>query len=115
LHMEEYDTVRRIALSPAAAAGGGNEPRFGMSTGHFDGRALVVETRGIDYKYFNASGIPLSSAARLEERFTLNGDGSRLEYVLTVNDPATFTAPVSLRKAWEWRPGEEVRPYDCRR
>ncbi len=115
LHMEEYDTVRRIALSPAAAARARNEPRLGTSTGRFDGRTLVVETSGIDYKYFNATGIPVGSQARLEERFTLNGDGSRLEYVLTVSDAATFTAPVELHKAWEWRPGEEVRPYDCRR
>jgi hypothetical protein len=115
LRMEEYDTVRRIALSPAAAARAHNEPRLGTSTGRFDGRTLVVETSGIRYEYFNASGIPVGSQARLEERFTLNADGSRLEYVLTVNDPATFTAPVALRKAWEWRPGEQVRPYDCRR
>jgi hypothetical protein len=115
LHMEEYDTVRRIALSPVAAARVRNEPRLGMSIGHFEGRTLVVETSGVDYNYFNASGVPLGLEARLEERFALHGGGSRLEYVLTVNDPATFTAPVVLRKAWEWRPGEQVRPYDCRR
>jgi hypothetical protein len=34
---------------------------------------------------------------------------------MTVADLATFTAPVTLRKAWEWRPGEQVRPYECRR
>jgi hypothetical protein len=32
---------------------------------------------------------------------------------MTVTDLATFTAPVTLRKAWEWRPGEQVRPYEC--
>jgi hypothetical protein len=115
LRLEEYDTVRRIALSPAAAAQARNEPRVGTSTGKFDGKSLVVETRGADYKFFNASGIPVGSGARYEERFTLNADGSRLEYALTMNDPATFTAPITLHKAWEWRPGEQVRPYDCRR
>jgi hypothetical protein len=31
-----------------------------------------------------------------------------------VTDPGTFTAPVTLEKQWEWRPGEHVRPYGCR-
>jgi hypothetical protein len=115
LRLEEYDTVRRIALTPAAAAQARNEPRVGTSTGKFDGKTLVVETRGADYKFFNATGIPVDSAARYDERFTLSDDGSRLEYTMVITDPATFTAPVTLRKAWEWRPGEQVKPYDCKR
>ena len=47
------------------------------------------------------------------ERFTLTDDGSRLEYEMTVTDPATFTEPVVLTKSWAWRPNDEVRPYDC--
>ena len=114
LRLEEYDTVRRIALSPAAAAQARNEPRVGVSTGRLDNKTLVVETRGADYKFLNSSGVPVHPDARYDERFTLSDDGSRLEYTLVINDPATFTAPVTLRKAWEWRPGEQVRPYDCR-
>ncbi len=52
---------------------------------------------------------------RTEERFSLNADGSRLEYTLTVTDPTTFTEPAEFTKAWEWRPGEQVKPYDCQR
>jgi hypothetical protein len=63
----------------------------------------------------NSSGVPVHPDARYDERFTLSDDGSRLEYTLVINDPATFTAPVTLHKAWEWRPGEQVKPYDCRR
>jgi hypothetical protein len=32
---------------------------------------------------------------------------------MTVTDPATFTEPVVLTKAWVYRPNDEVRPYDC--
>jgi hypothetical protein len=115
LHLEEYDTVRRIALSPGAAAQAHNEPRLGVSTGHFDGKTLVVETQGADYRFLNWSGIPVGPSTRYEERFTPNADGSRLEYAMVITDPSTFTAPVTLRKAWEWRPGEQVRPYGCKR
>jgi hypothetical protein len=87
---------------------------LGTSTGRWEGGALVVTTTDIGYTWFNGTGIPLGPQAAIEERFTLNADGSRLDYSMTVTDPATFTAPVTLSKAWEWRPGEQVRPYDCR-
>ncbi len=111
LKLEEYDTVRHIAMSAAARVDAPG--RLGTSTGRWDGAALVVTTTGIEYGYFNSSGIPLGPDAALEERFALNAAGSRLEYTMTVTDPTTFTAPVTLRKAWEWRPGEQVRPYNC--
>jgi hypothetical protein len=115
MRLEEYDTARRIAMSPDAAGRARNAPRLGSSTGRWDGETLVVETTDIDYPYLNFSGVPLGPDARIEERFALNDDGSRLDYTMTLNDPATFTEPVTFRKAWEWRPGEQVRPYDCRR
>jgi hypothetical protein len=73
-----------------------------------------VTTADIGYPWFNGTGIPLGPNATTEERFELNEDGSRLDYTMTVTDFTTFTAPVTLRKAWEWRPGEQVRPYECR-
>jgi hypothetical protein len=112
MEMEEYDTVRRIALNGAAPAS--NEPSLlGISTGRWEGRTLVVATTAVTYRHFNGTGIPLGPDARFEERFTLSEDGSRLDYVLTVTDAATFAAPVTLRKAWEYRPGEELKPYEC--
>jgi hypothetical protein len=113
LRMEEYDTVRRIKMSGAAASNAGATP-LGESRGRWDGETLVVTTTNIGYRWLNGTGIPLGAGASFEERFTLNGDGSRLEYTMIVTDAATFTAPVTLRKAWEWRPGEQVRPYECR-
>jgi uncharacterized protein DUF6152 len=113
LRLEEYDTVRRIKMS----AGGARNTAatiVGDSRGRWDGEALVVTTTNIGYGWFNGSGIPLGPGAAIEERFTLNGDGSRLNYTMTVTDTATFTAPVTLRKSWEWRPGEQVKPYQCR-
>jgi hypothetical protein len=113
LRMEEYDTVRRFKMSGAATNNAGATP-LGESRGRWDGETLVVTTTNIGYRWFNGTGIPLGPGAALEERFTLNDDGSRLEYTMTVTDPATFSSPVTLRKEWEWRPGEQVRPYECR-
>jgi hypothetical protein len=113
LRLEEYDTVRTVYMTPDAAARGRAASRLGLSVGRWDGNTLVVETTGIDYPHFDKTGIPQSAAVRTVERFSVNEDGSRLEYSMTVTDPATFTEPVVLRKSWEWRPGEEVRPYHC--
>ncbi len=114
LKMEEYDTVRRIAMAREAPAGTGARTLLGVSHGRWEGQTLVVSTTNLGYGWLNGTGIPLGPDAALEERFALNADGSRLEYTMIVTDPSTFSRPVTLRKAWEWRPGEELHPYECR-
>lgn len=112
LRLEEYDTVRTIYLDNESAF---SKPpnRLGNSVGRWVDDELHVVTRGIDWPYFSATGIPQSSAIETQEIFRVSVDGSRLEYELTVTDPATFTEPVHLDKQWMWRPGEQVRPYEC--
>lgn len=113
LRLEEYDTVRRIDMRNRAAPSGRGGSLLGYSTGRWEGETLVVDTAGIDYPFFNATGIPHSTESAIVERFSLNEDGSRLNYSMTVTDPVNFTEPVTMTKFWVWRPGEEVRPYNC--
>jgi hypothetical protein len=80
-----------------------------------DGRDLIVKTTKINSGTFDTVGIPLSSEAWLEERFSPNEDGSTLNYALTVHDPVYLTAPVSTRKKYIYVPGVRVEKYDCRR
>lgn len=112
MHLEEYDTVRTFHLDPNAKVDA-TPSRLGFSRAHWVGDMLVVETRGIDWKYFNATGIPVSDQIEIVEHFRLSSDGSRLLYTMLVTDPAVFTEPVLLDKEWVWRPGEAVRPYEC--
>jgi hypothetical protein len=114
IKMEEYDTVRRVAMKPGVAQRADPKSPLGVSFGRWEGAELVVFTMDIGYRWLNGSGVPLGPNATTEERFTLNADGSRLDYTLKITDAATLTEPVTLRKAWEWRPGEQVRPYECR-
>ena len=85
----------------------------GYSRGTWEGGTLVVRTNRLGWPYFDQSGIPQSPRAELLERFTPSADGTRLDYVLTVTDPATFTEPVTLQKYWTWRPDAQVRPFEC--
>ena len=112
LHIEEYDTIRTFYLEDESVFA--NTPtRLGHSVGRWVGEELHVTTRGIDWPFFNHSGIPQSGAVETREVFRVSDDGSELQYELTVTDPATFTEPVHLDKQWMWRPGEQVRPYEC--
>ncbi len=113
LRLEEYDTVRRIAMTDHESARARPASLLGNSTGHWEDGVLVVETTAVDYPWFNKTGIPQSDAVHIVERFELNADGSRLQYEMTVTDPSTFTEPVVLTKSWGYRPNDEVRPYEC--
>jgi hypothetical protein len=111
LRIEEYDTLRTIDMTGAAAS----LPKtlLGRSTGRWDGKTLVVATSRIDWPYLDSNGVPLGPNATLVERFTPDDAGTRLNYQLTVTDPDTFTQPLALKRAWVWRQGETVKPYNC--
>ena len=111
LRLEEYDTVRVIHMGEAEAA----PPRslLGYSHGRWEDTTLAVSTTAIDWDYFDKEGIPQGDNMTVSERFTPSDDGSRMEYTMTVTDPEVFTEPVTLERHWVWRPGEEVKPYDC--
>ncbi|HEY5624702.1 MAG TPA: hypothetical protein VIV14_13150, partial [Gammaproteobacteria bacterium] len=112
LQMEEFDVVRLIHLDRAMPPDVEPSP-WGYSVGRWVDGDLVVETRGVNSRYFGTAGIPLSDDVEMIERFSLAQDEQRLDYALTVMDPATFTEPVTIESFWEWRPGEQVKPYNC--
>lgn len=114
LRLEEYDTVRTIRMDTDAEPARQSAARLGYSVGRWDGRTLEVTTTRVSSGHFDSVGIPLSEAAVIVERFMPSEDGARLDYHMTVTDPATFTAPVEVEKHWIWLPDIEVRPYECR-
>jgi hypothetical protein len=117
LRLEEYDTRRTVHMDAAGAAraAGAQPSLLGYSVGRFEGATLVVTTTKSSWGHFDSVGIPLSKDAVLVERFTPSADGARLDYVLTVTDPATFTMPVELKKTWIWRPEVALGKFECQR
>ena len=114
LRLEEYDTQRLIHMSEGATDEGQARSKLGYSTGRWDGGSLVVRTTRINWAHFDVVGVPQSEDSVLLERFMPREDGSRLDYELTVTDPANFTEPVTLRKFWVWYPEMTVEPFECR-
>jgi hypothetical protein len=113
LKLEEYDLTRYIYMNPNVARELNTPTPLGDSVGRWDGNSLVVTTTRIDWPYFSQLGIRQSADARIVERFTPTADGSRLDYEMTVTDPATFTRPVVLHQYWLWLPSVTLLPYEC--
>ena len=112
IRLEEYDTVRVIRMN-GTVADDSTPTLLGHSVGHWEGSALVVETDRIDWEHFNQNGLKQSDDMHVVERFTPSPDGARLDYELTITDPALFTEPETVTKSWIWIPGDEVLPFDC--
>jgi hypothetical protein len=113
LKLEEYDLTRPIYMNAGVARELTQPTPLGHSVGRWDGATLVVTTALISWPFFSQLGIRQSPAVEIVERFTPTADGSRLDYEMTVTDPATFTRPVVLRQHWLWLPNVTLLPYEC--
>jgi hypothetical protein len=111
MRIEEYDLHRTIHLTEQATPT--SKTPLGHSVGRWEGSSLIVSTTGILLPYLNTAGILLSNDAEIVERFDLSQDETRLDYLLTITDPATFTEPVARGRYWLWRPGETIQPFEC--
>ena len=113
IRIEEYDLTRRIHMKQDAAPAGTKPSPLGYSTGHFEGKTLVVTTTHINWPHFNQAGIPQSEKSVITERFTATEAGSVLTYAVTVNDPVNFTHPVELAKKMLYIPSETIILFNC--
>jgi hypothetical protein len=69
---------------------------YGDSVGHYEGDTLVVDTIGLtDKTHIDRFATPHSHQIHVVERYRLMPDGKRIEALVTVEDPVTFTTPWS--------------------
>lgn len=113
MRIEEYDTLRTIHMDQTDVPAGQPHSNLGYSIGHWEGETLVVTTTRVNWPFLYSVGVPQSEAVEIVERLTPSADGSRLDLVMTITDPATFTAPVEVGKTWLALPGIQVEPYEC--
>ncbi len=112
MRVEEWNGRRTIHMTDANPDEGIGTIH-GHSRGRWDGDALVIETRGIGYAYYNDAGVPLTRDAVVTERYTISADGRRMDWTMTTVDPAVFTSPTSLSGWAVWAPSIEIRPFEC--
>jgi Family of unknown function (DUF6152) len=113
LHLEEYDTRRIIHVGDALDPATQPPSVLGYSVGHWEDDTLVVVTTRLGWGHFDTVGIPLTLDAVVVERFTPSTLGDRLDYSMTITDPAIFTEPVMLVSHWIYRPEVTIGPFRC--
>ena len=89
-------------------------PSFnGYSTGRWEGDVLVVETIGFrDEIWLDRKGSPLTSAARMTERFRRTNFGN-LEISVTIDDPKAYTRPWTVKLHQVLVPDTDLLEYYC--
>lgn len=110
--------VRRIPLNAAVPEEAVEPSWFGTSRGRWEGEALVVETVGMRRDApISGNGVRHGGALRLVERLHVESDPERgrvLVNELELLDPATFTAPVKLRRYFVFAPQAVLHePSSC--
>jgi hypothetical protein len=113
LKAEVYDTVRTIHLNRAAPPPNAAASILGYSVGKWENGELVVTTTRVSWPFYDTIGTPQSEAVEIVERFKLSADQTRLDFRITVSDPATLTAPAVVDGHW-LALGHEVQRFDCR-
>lgn len=90
------------------------EPRWmGYSTGRWDSDTLVVETTGFnDKSWLDRMGHPHSEALRVIERFRRR-DVGHLDVQVTIEDPKTYTAPITFTQKQSLLPDDDLLEYFC--
>jgi hypothetical protein len=86
---------------------------LGYSVGRWDGDVFVAETVGFNDKGpLDVVGHPHSESLRLTESFRRR-DFGRLEAQITVDDPKTYTKPVTIRLNYRLLPDTELLESFC--
>ena len=55
----------------------------------------------------------MSENVSMVERYTLSEDETRLESEIVVTDSENMVEPAIWENTWVYRPGVEVRPFEC--
>jgi hypothetical protein len=86
---------------------------MGYSIGRWEGDTLVVETVGFNDKtWLDGSGHPHSEEMRLTERFTRR-DFGHLDVAIVIDDPKTYTRPLSYVQPQVLLPDTDLIEYVC--
>jgi hypothetical protein len=84
---------------------------YGHSIGRWEGDTLVVETVGLNEKFWmDTRGTPHTEKLKFTERFTRT-DSNTLQYTATIDDPGAYTAPWTTT-TFTMRWGANLDPFE---
>jgi hypothetical protein len=110
---EVAHNVRRFYLNQPHPKNPGHT-FLGHSVAHWEGDTLVVDTIGLnDRTFLDDEGSSHSDQEHTIERYRKVDGGSKLEMVMTVEDPVTLEHAYSYRRVFIWRPDVRPQEYVC--
>jgi len=89
---------------------------MGWSNGHWEGDTLVIEVIGHnDQTWLDRSGNHHSAQLKVTERWSLAPGGNHLNYEATLEDPATYSRPWTIRMPMYRRMEQnaQILEYKC--
>jgi hypothetical protein len=111
---EHWDAVRTIYMDGRAPSSGTPHTINGFSVGRYIDGELVIETSHITAGYaLRVGGPPHSDAIHVTERYRVIEEGPRLEIEFTIDDPETFSEPVSWQRYFRPADMQLMQTYDC--
>jgi hypothetical protein len=109
MRFAEWPLERVVYMQPGGGPPSGRRSPLGASFGRWENGTLAIFTLYIDYPFFDARGTPQSKDVTVLERYTASADGRRLDYRVTVTDPATFTRPVVRERFMTFDPAVQIQ------
>jgi hypothetical protein len=110
---EENSVFRQIFLDGRTTVEDPLPRWMGYSTGKWQGDELVVETTGLtEESWLDGMGHPHSASLRVVERFR-RPDAGHLEIETTIDDPATYTSPITYTVTATAMPDDDLLEYFC--
>ena len=109
-----HDT-RIIPVDGRPPLDGGIRQYLGSSRGRWEGDTLVIETTNLTDDTSigpNGNGTRHSEQMKITERLT-RVDPEMIEYLATVEDPVTYTAPFTVRLMLTTQPDYTIFEYSC--
>ena len=113
-----YEMIHDTRIIPVDGRAGfedGIRQYLGNSRGRWEGDTLVIETTNLTDKTSigpNGNGTRHSEQMKITERLT-RVDPEMIEYVATVEDPVTYTAPFTVRLMLTSQPNYTIYEYSC--
>jgi hypothetical protein len=110
---EAFTLWRQVHLDGRQLMDDPNPTWLGWSTGRWDGDTLVVETRGLNGKYWmDIAGNPASDAMKVTEKFRRTSLG-HMEIEITLDDPQLYTRPWTATEKLHLLPDTELMEFIC--
>jgi hypothetical protein len=109
--MDEIRDIRQVYFADEHPAD--LEPSYtGHSIARWEGNTLRVDSIGYNGRGMLNSAIH-SADLRMTQSITKSADGMSLYIDITLDDPATFTRPLEIKREWAWVNGQQPLEFDC--